>query len=247
MPTVLTIAGTEARRIFVSPLAWAVLAVVQAIVGFIFLNLLLDYAGHPADNDQYVGMSDYIGGGLYGFATILLLLIMPLLTMRLFAEERKTGSLTLLLSSPASLIEIVLGKFLGLGVFMLATLALMALMPLTLLAGTNLDLGRIGAGLFGLLLLMSAFGSAGLFVSTLTKEPTIAAVVSFGLLLVVWLFGVLGTRSGIVGDVFTYLSLIGHFENLRRGIFNSADIVYYLLFTMLFLWLAVLRLDSERA
>lgn len=247
MRTTLTIAGTEARRIFVSPLAWAVLAVFQGIVGFVFLSLLQDYATHPAASDQYVGMSDYIGGGLYGFATILLLMIIPLLTMRLFAEERKSGSLTLLLSSPASLIEIVLGKFLGLGVFMIAALALMALMPLTLLTGTDLDLGRIAAGLFGLLLLMSAFGAAGLFVSTLTREPTIAAVLSFGLLLVIWLFGILGTRPGLVGELFTYLALIGHFENLRRGIFNSADVVYYLLFTLLFLWLAVLRLDSERA
>ena len=247
MRTTLTIAGTEARRIFVSPLAWAVLAVLQGIVGFVFLSLLLDYAAHPVESDQYLGMSDYIGGGLYGFATILLLLIMPLMTMRLFAEERKSGSLTLLLSSPASLVEIVLGKFLGLGVFMLAALALLAIMPLTLLIGTNLDLGRIAAGLFGLLLLMGSFGAAGLFISTLTREPTIAAVTSFGLLLVVWLFGILGTRPGLVGEVFTYLGLIGHFESLRRGVFNSADVVYYLLFTVLFLWLAVLRLDSERA
>lgn len=247
MRTTLTIAGTEARRIFVSPLAWAVLAVLQGIIGFVFLSLLLDYAAHPAESDQYLGMSDYIGGGLYGFATILLLLIMPLMTMRLFAEERKSGSLTLLLSSPASLVEIVLGKFLGLGVFMLAALALLAIMPLTLLIGTNLDLGRIAAGLFGLLLLMGSFGAAGLFISTLTREPTIAAVTSFGLLLVVWLFGILGTRPGLVGEVFTYLGLIGHFESLRRGVFNSADVVYYLLFTALFLWLAVLRLDSERA
>lgn len=247
MRTTLTIAGTEARRIFVSPLAWAVLAVLQGIVGFVFLSLLLDYAAHPAESDQYLGMSDYIGGGLYGFATILLLLIMPLMTMRLFAEERKSGSLTLLLSSPASLVEIVLGKFLGLGVFMLAALALLAIMPLTLLIGTNLDLGRIAAGLFGLLLLMGSFGAAGLFISTLTREPTIAAVTSFGLLLVVWLFGILGTRPGLLGEVFTYLGLIGHFESLRRGVFNSADVVYYLLFTALFLWLAVLRLDSERA
>jgi ABC-2 type transport system permease protein len=192
-------------------------------------------------------MADYIGGGLYGFATILLLLIMPLLTMRLFAEERKSGSLTLLLSSPASLPEIVLGKFLGLGTFMLATLALLALMPLSLLVGTALDLGRVFAGLLGLLLMMSAFGAAGLFVSTLTKEPTIAAVVSFGLLLLIWLLQILGSQAGALGEVFTYISLIGHFESLRRGIFNSADVVYYLLFTGLFLWLAVLRLDMERA
>jgi ABC-2 type transport system permease protein len=167
--------------------------------------------------------------------------------MRLFAEERKSGSLTLLLSSPASLPEIVLGKFLGLGSFMLAALALLALMPLTLEFGTQLDLGRIFAGLLGLLLMMSAFGAAGLFVSTLTKEPTIAAVVSFGLLLLIWLLQILGNQPGVLGQVFTYLSLIGHFESLRRGIFNSADVLYYCLFTGLFLWLAVLRLDAERA
>ena len=247
MSTTLTIAGTEARRIFVSPLAWAVLAVLQAILGFIFLNVLLEYARNPGGADQYTGMSDYIGSGLYGFATILLLLIMPLLTMRLFAEERKNGSLPLLLSSPASLIEIVLGKFLGLGSFVLAALALLAVMPLTLLVGTPLDLGRIGAGLLGLGLLMASFGAAGLFVSTLTKEPTIAAVVTFGLLLLIWLFGILGHRPGLVGEVFTYLALVDHFENLRRGIFNSADVVYYLLFIVLFLWLAVLRLDIERS
>jgi len=247
MSTVLSIAGTEARRIFVSPLAWAVLAVLQGIVGFVCLSVRLEYAAHPAGAGPFTGMAAYIGGNLFGFATILLLLIMPLLTMRLFAEERKTGSLVLLLSSPASLIEIVLGKFLGLGAFMLAALALMALMPLTLLVGTPLDLGRIASGLLGLGLLMSAFGAAGLFVSTLTREPTIAAVLSFGLLLVIWLLQIIGNQPGAIGQLFTYLSLIGHFDNLRRGIFNSADVAYYLLFTALFLWLAVLRLDSERA
>jgi ABC-2 type transport system permease protein len=120
-------------------------------------------------------------------------------------------------------------------------------MPLSLLVGTPLDLGRIFAGLLGLLLMMSAFGAAGLFVSTLTKEPTIAAVVSFGLLLLIWLLQILGSQAGALGGLFTYASLIGHFESLRRGIFNSADVVYYLLFTGLFLWLAVLRLDMERA
>jgi ABC-2 type transport system permease protein len=102
MSTLFSIARTESRRIFVSPLAWAVLAVLQLIVGFVFVSMLFEYLGNPGGYDQFTGMADYIGGGLYGFATILLLLIMPLLTMRLFAEERKSGSLTLLLASPAS-------------------------------------------------------------------------------------------------------------------------------------------------
>lgn len=246
MSTVLTIARNEARRIFVSPLAWAVLFVLQMILGFIFATLLFGYAQNAQMADQFQGVADYIGGGLFGFATVLLLLVMPLMTMRLFAEERKSGSITLLLSAPASLIEIVLGKFLGLVSFMLATLLLLAIMPLTLLSGTHLDLGFIGAGLLGLFLMMLAFGSAGLFVSTLTREPTIAAVLSFGLLLLVWLIQIVANQQIPLAQVFGYLSLIGHFESLRRGIFNTADVIYYVLFTVFFLWLAVLRLDIER-
>lgn len=246
MSTVLTIAHTEARRIFVSPLAWTVLAVMQGILGIVFLLLLIEYAQNPNGRDPYSGLADYIGNGLFGFATLVLLLIMPMLTMRLFAEERKSGSLTLLLSAPVSLVEIVLGKFLGLSAFIAATIMLLAAMPLVLLAGTDLDLGRIAAGLLGLTLLMMAFAAAGLFVSTLTREPTIAAVGSFGLLLAFWMMQVMSTRAGVIGDILGYLALVSHFENLRRGIFSSADVVYYLLFTGLFLWLAVLRLDAER-
>src|SRR6185503_18748986 len=101
-------------------------------------QLLNDYSRNAEMGDQYTGVADYMGGGLYGFATIILLLVMPLMTMRLLSEERKNGTLTLLLSSPASLIEIVLGKFLGLVTFMLAIVALLAAMPLSLLPFTAL-------------------------------------------------------------------------------------------------------------
>jgi ABC-2 type transport system permease protein len=243
---IFAIARNELRRIFVSPLAWAVLAVVQLILGFVFINLLIDYARNADIGDQFTGVADYMGGGLYGFATIILLLVMPLLTMRLISEERKSGTLTLLLSSPASLVEIVLGKFLGLVGFMLALIVLLALMPLSLLPGTDLDLGRIAAGLLGLFLMMLAFGAAGLFVSSLTREPTIAAVGGFGLLLLVWLMQILAYQDIPFAEVFGYLSLIGHFDDLRRGIFDTGDVVYYLIFTTFFLWLTVQRLDLER-
>lgn len=246
MSVTLAIARNETRRIFATPLAWTALAIVQGILGFVFLLLLLEYAQSPDRQEHYTGLADYIGNGLFGFATLLLLMVMPLLTMRVFAEERRSGSLNLLLASPASLVDIVLGKFLGLALFVLVTVALIAAMPLMLLVGSDLDLGRIAAGLLGLLLLTLAFAAAGLFVSTLTREPVLAAVGSFGLLLAFWLMQVLGTRPGIAGDVLNYLALTSHFENLRRGIFSTADVAYYLLCTTLFLWLAVLRLDSER-
>ena len=243
----LTIARHELRRIFVSPLAWSVLAVTQLVLGFVFVMLLVDYASNPDMADQYTGVSDYIGAGLFGFATIVLLLVMPLMTMRLLAEERKSGSIDLLLSAPVSLTDIVLGKFLGLVGFMLAIVVLLAAMPLSLLPGSALDLGRIAAGVLGLFLLMLSFGAAGLFVSSLTREATIAAVGGFGLLLVVWLIQILGYQENRFAEIFSYLSLISHYENLRRGIFSSADVAYYLLFTALFLWLTVQRLDMERS
>lgn len=245
---ILTIAHTELRRIFLSPLAWAVLAVLQFILGFVFINLLAEYAASAGmgGNDQF-GVSDYIGGSLYGFATILLLMVMPLMTMRLFSEERKSNSLTLLFSAPVSLTEIVLGKFLGLLGFIASVLLLMLLMPLALNWSTDLDWGRLAAGLLGLFLLMSAFGAAGLFVSSLTREPTIAAVGSFGLLLLVWLINILAYNDSIpFKELFAYLSLIDHYESLRRGVFDTADAIYYVLFSALFLGLTVLRLDMER-
>jgi ABC-2 type transport system permease protein len=129
---------------------------------------------------------------------------------------------------------------------MFAVLVLLALMPLALWPATDLDLGRIFGGLLGLFLMMLAFGSAGLFVSSLTKEPTIAAVGGFGLLLLVWLIQILGYQEIPFAEVFGYLSLIGHYDALRRGIFDTGDVAYYLLFTALFLWLTVQRLDLER-
>ena len=247
MSAMFAIARHEARRIFVSPLAWTVLGVIQFIMGLSFFLLLGEMVSNPGSLNQYQGVSDYIGGGLFGFSAVLLLLVVPLMTMRLFAEDKKSGSLTLLTTAPASLTEIVLGKFLGLAVFFLAVLMLMAIMAFSLIGGTELDTGRMVAGLIGQLLLMLSFGAAGLFVSTLTREPVIAAVGGFGLLLVVWLLEALAYSGGMFAEVFRHLSLIGHFEKLRRGVFDTADLAYYVLFIALFLWLAVQRLDLERS
>jgi ABC-2 type transport system permease protein len=243
----LSIAGNEARRIFTSPLAWTVLAVVAGISGFIFINLLLSLQADPMALSDYIGVSDYISAGVFGFATLLFLLVMPLMTMRLFAEERKNGALTLLMAAPVSLTQIVLGKFLGLCVFMAALLLILGVMPASLSFSTSLDYGRLAAGMLGMLLMLMAFSSAGLFVSTLTREPTIAAVGGFGLVLMFWLLDVLAYQDIPFAGIFQHLSLIGHYENLRRGVFDTADVIYYLLFTGTFLWAAVQRLDMERS
>lgn len=247
MSPVFAIARHEARRIFVSPLAWTVLAVIQFIYGFLYTLTVNDMVSNPGSLNQYMGVSDYIGGGLFGTSVIILMLVIPLMTMRLFAEDKKSGSLVLLTSAPASLVEIVLGKFLGLSVFFAVMIALLALMAFSLLLGTDLDTGRLLAGLLGQFLLMASFGAAGLCMSTLTREPVIAAVAGFGLLLVVLLLDAMAYGSGPLSELFRHLSLIGHFEKLRRGVFDTADVAYYLLFITFFLWLAVQRLDLERS
>lgn len=252
MSSVLTVARAEARRIFVSPLAWSVLAALQLVFGFVFALGIAGFASNAMmGGDENVGVTDYIvAGTLVGFPPIIMLLVMPLLTMRLLADERKTGTITLLFSSPLSLTELVLGKFLGVLSFVIAVIALIALMAFSLEPATHwqLDVGRIAAGLLGLFLMLSSFAAAGLFVSSLTKEPVIAAVLSLILLLMVWLIQIPANIDGMpFPEVWTYLSLISHFESLRRGVFNTADVAYYVLFTALFLWATVQRLDVERA
>jgi ABC-2 type transport system permease protein len=106
--------------------------------------------------------------------------------------------------------------------------------------------GRLGAGLLGLLLMTMAFGAAGMFVSSLTREPTIAAVGSFVLLLLIWLLQMPAGYDTPYAKLFGYLSLISHLQTLMSGVFDLSDVVYYLLFTALFLWLTVQRLDLER-
>ena len=246
MRNVLTIARHEARRIFVSPLAWAVLAVTQVIFGWVFVGMLFQYLQNSQMADQYTGVSDFIGGGLYGTATIVLLLVMPLMTMRLFSEERKSNTLTLMFSAPVSLLQIVLGKFLGLMSFVAALVVLLAAMPAALLPAVHLDVGRLAAGLLGLFLITMSFGAAGMFISSLTREPTIAAIGSFGLLLLIWLLRMPAQFDNGFKEVFEYLSLISHYQDLISGLFNASDVVYYLLFIALFLWLTVQRLDLER-
>ena len=173
------IAAHELRRLFKSPLAFSLLAVVQFLLA-IFFYLLLAQFMQPARATG--GLTEVVVAGLYQIAGVIMLLVSPFLTMRLIAEERRLGTIKLLYSSPISLTELVLGKYLGLFVFYCLMLLMVSLMPATLLFGASLDLGQIAAGLIGLLLLMSAFAAIGLFVSALTQQPAVAAIATFGVL-----------------------------------------------------------------
>lgn len=245
MNALLAIARRELLSLFVSPLAWTVLAVVQFIVAWTFLVQIDVFTGlesRLASLESPPGVTDLVVAPTLSNAALVFLMVTPLLTMRLLAGERRGGTMQLLRAAPISTTQIVLGKFGGLYLFLLAMLLLITLMPLSLLAGTDLDLGKLASGVLGLALMLAMLASAGLYLSSLTRQPAVAAATTFGLFLLLWLVNVSGR-----GDATTaYISVAGHLQAMLRGLFSTADVGYFLVATALFLALAVQRLDAER-
>ncbi|MGE5625098.1 MAG: ABC transporter permease [Bacillota bacterium] len=240
---ILHIAWRELRNLFLSPLAWCLLAIVQGVHAWLFLFAVQRFMENPA---TVAGVTDTVAAGLFNIAGFLTLPIVSLLSMRLLAEERHNGSLTLLLSAPVRLTELVLGKYLGLMGFLAVMALMLALMPLSLALGTHLDYRKLATELSGFLLLLGAFAAAGLFMSGFTRHPLIAAFSSFGLLLFLWIVNVFAGLVKSASPLFHYLSLQDHFQSWLTGSFNSADAVFYVLFIATFLVLCIRRLDTAR-
>ncbi|HRD67826.1 MAG TPA: ABC transporter permease subunit [Candidatus Competibacter sp.] len=246
---IFVIAARELRSLFLSPLAWTLLAVVQGLLAWIFLLLIDDFRnlqGRLIGLENAPGVTDLIAAPLFRVAAWCLLILTPLLTMRLFSEERRTRTFDLLLSAPIETSAIVLGKYLGILVFLLGTTILVALMPLSLAAGTSLDFGKLLAGLLGLDLLVASFAAVGLYMSTLTAQPAVAAVSTLGLLLFLCFTDFASIGRETADNLLGYLSPLRHYDALLSGLFDSADAAYYLLFSAAFLGLTIRRLDDGR-
>lgn len=246
MKNILVIATHELRRLFKSPLAWAILAVVEFLLAILFLILLNQFM-NPTPWLAGRGATEIVVAGLFQVSGIVILMVTPFITMRIFSEERRTGTINLLFSSPVTITELVLGKYLGILGFLVIQLLLIALMPLSLLMGTSIDLWQTSAGLIGLLLLMSSFAAIGMFISSLTSNTTIAAITTFGILFLLWIINLASsTGSELFKTIFTWLSLLNHYGNFINGLFNTTDLFYYLIIIVLFVVLSIWRLDSER-
>ena len=193
-----TIASRELRSLFLSPLAWTILGVSQIILAYMFLTQI-DY--YLAIQPKLIGIpgapgvTDLIVAPLFGNAAVILLLIIPLLTMRTISDERRNKTISLLFSAPVSLTEIVLGKFLAIFAFLLIILLSITLMPLSLLTVGELDIGKLFACLLAMVLLMASFNALGLYMSAIASQPTVAAIGSFGALLLLWIIDWAGNSS----------------------------------------------------
>jgi ABC-2 type transport system permease protein len=244
-----TIAIREFKSLFLSPLAWTVLAILQAILAYIFLTQVETFnliQPKLATIEGAPGLTDIIVIPLFSNAAIILLLVTPLLTMRLICEERRNKTLSLLMSAPITSTDIIIGKYLGSLGLLLILVFLITLMPLSLLVGCELDMGKLFANLLALILLVTAFTSTGLFMSTIAGHPTIAAMGTFGVLLLLWILDWTTSINDQRSELFEYLSILRHFQNLQSGQLNTADISYFLLFTMSFLFLGIRSLNKDR-
>ena len=246
---IFTIAGRELRSLFLSPLAWAILAVTLFILAYLFLTQIETYIGlqpRLSAIEGAPGVADIIVAPLFADAAVVLLLITPLITMRALSEEHRNRTISLLFSAPVSMTEIVVGKYLGILSFFVILLGLLALMPLSLLAGTELDMGKLAAGMLGLTLVVAAFSAIGLYMSSLTEQPTVAAVTTFGLLLLLWIVDWAGNSEATGSSALAQLSMLRHYEPLLKGLFSSADVAYYLLVILLFTGFTIRRMDASR-
>lgn len=252
---IFVIAGKELRSLFASPLAWLVLTVVQVILGYGFLRRLDDFLQIQSQLAQLAsppGVTELIAAPTFATAAAVLLFAIPLLAMRMIAEERRNQTLTLLLSAPVSTTEIIIGKFFGLMFFLLIIIGLVAIMPLTLAANARLDFGMLATLTLALLLLAAGFAAVSLYASSLTAHPMAAALISFGILLAMLFTGEtagdgLRARGWHVAAAFTQVfSPLKNFEPLGRGVVDSYAIACSVLLAAGFIIMAIRRLDSQR-
>ncbi len=246
----LTIAARETARLFRAPTAWVLLAAVQLIVGFVFLLHLQTYLQvqpRLLDSGGGPGVTAFLVPRLYGAAAMIHLFAVPLVTMQLIAGERRRGTLTLLLGAPVSRLEIVLGKYLGVLGVVLAMVALTALMPGALAPFTDIDGGALLLAALGHLLFLGAAAALGLYLSTLAREPAIAAGATLGLLLGLLLLGEWGRTVGAPwATPLAWPAPSTHLAPFLNGLFDTAALAFFMLFSGLFVTLAVRRLDNDR-
>jgi ABC-2 type transport system permease protein len=243
---IVTIIRKELSMLFISPLAWILLALIQLLLTWVFLvrlDAFLEIQSQLMQIANPPGITEIIISPVFAMAAIILLMVTPLLSMRLLAEERRNHTLILLISAPVSMTDIVIGKFLGLMVFFLAVIALIVALSISLRLGGALDFGLILSNTLGLFLVTACFSALGLYISSLTAQPVIAAIGTLGALLGLWMFNLAASETD---GWLQYFSLLKHFEQFNQGLIDTLSIAYFILFIVTFLVLTIRRLDGER-
>jgi ABC-2 type transport system permease protein len=241
----------ELRAYFSSPIAWVLMGLFAALFGFFYYAYLTQFVqesmGGQFGQQQPVNINQSMIRGLLGNATVIILFLLPMVTMRSYAEEKRSGTIELLLTSPIKDIEIVLGKFCGAMVMYAGFLAVAALYIGILFVYGNPAWQSVVTGFVGLLLLGGGFIAMGLFISSLTNNQMVAGTATFVVFLLLWIVGWSADSAGPMwGSVLRYLSIIEHFDDFGKGVIDTKHVIFYLSFISLGLFLATKSVDSER-
>jgi ABC-2 type transport system permease protein len=253
MRNTLAIAQKELRSYFASPIGYIVLGFFALLYGVFYaagLNYVIRQSMQMAQfggGQQPMSVNQIVIAQAFQNVTILLLFLMPIVTMRSYAEEKRSGTIELLLTSPLRDLEIVFGKFLGALALWAAALALTLIPIAFLFVYGNPEWKPIVTGYLGLLLMGASFISVGLFISSLTSNQIVASIATFGVFLFLWVINWLGSFWGPTpAKVTEYLSIVYHFDDFAKGVLDTSHLVYYLSFIGMGLFLTAKSVDSER-
>ncbi|MBI4664805.1 MAG: ABC transporter permease subunit [Nitrospinae bacterium] len=246
----------ELQSYFYSPVAYAVMVMFLIIAGYFFYTGMVYYgvasfeisrmAQFGGGMEQELNVEEYILRPLFGNMSVVLLMMAPLFTMRLFSEEKKGGSIELLFTWPIKDLALVMGKY-------LAALAMVSIMvaPTFIYIGllayhSGFSWGCVVTGYLGLILLGGAFISLGIFISTLTENQIISAAITFGALLLFWIISwAAGSDTGTIAEILKGFSILERVDNFAKGVLDTRDIVYYATFNFFFLFLTIRSLESK--
>ena len=246
MSNTLAIAHKELKGYFASPIAYIVLGFFALMFGFFFYSLLL-FFDRGAVGGQSVNVNEQLIRPVFLNATVIFLFVLPMVTMRTYSEEKRSGTIELLLTSPLTDTQIILGKFLGAMTLYVALLAVTLIHIGILFIYGEPEWKPIATGYLGLLLMGGCFLSLGLFISSLTKNQIVAAMATFATFLMLWVISWISTFVGpTTQTVLQYLSLTEHFDDFAKGIIDSKHVIYYLSFMAFGLFLTAKSVDSER-
>lgn len=223
----------EVRSYFLSPIAYVLIGLFLLLTSIFFLPNLTYQSGDFNGNLSTMGY--------------FLIFIVPILTMRILAEDRKNGTDVLLLTSPVKLSSIVIGKYLAALVVFLAIIAISFLYPAILIAfGAQVTAKLIG-GYIGFILLGASFISVGVFASALTESQIIAAIISFVGLIIMWIADGIGNMvGGITAKIMEWFSLLSRYEDFNQGVLGVSPIIYYLSFIAVFLFATIMVIEKRR-
>jgi ABC-2 type transport system permease protein len=248
---ILAIAGKELRAYFASPIAYVIIGLFALLFGWFFYVYLRVFVEQSQRMSMMgggnVNVNEQMIRGVLQNAAVIILFVMPMITMRTYSEEKRSGTIELLLTSPLTDFEIIVGKFLGaMGLFCAMLLVTMVDIAILFRLG-NPEWRPIAAGYLGLLLMGGCFISVGLLISSLTKNQIVAGFMTFAVFLMLWVINWMADSSGPTGQaILSFLSITDHFDDFTKGIIDTKHLTYYVSFITFGLFLTAKSVDSER-